>query len=1064
MSVEIKRIPYHIPTYEPSKPGELPMFFEKKAYQGAEGRVYPVPYVDQLSNKPIDRAWDAVILKNEHIEVTLLPELGGKIHGAKDLHNNYEFIYQNTVIKPAMVGLAGPWVSGGVEFNWPQHHRPTTFMPLEATLLENEDGSKTCIMGEAEPFNRMRGQVAISVYPDSSVVEATATVYNRTDKPLPFMWWNNLAVRVDEKYKACFPPDVEWGNDHDRRAVISFPVMKGVYRTARPFDYGDGTDVTWYSGVKLPTSVMVSKGQSDMDFLGGYDFGRNAGTVTVSDHRYAPGKKMWTWGDGAFGHAWCANLTDNGDRYIELMTGTYTDNQPDFTWLMPGECRKFTQIWFPIHGIGAPMQASRDGALSFSVSDGQISVGAVSTREIQNAVLTLTCRGEELLRLTDTITPANCLLGTASMPADAKETDCTLTLSDANGHSILTYTPPVKGSKIPPKAREIPPRPKDVTSIEELYLHGAHLVQYKHHTYEAEDYFREALRRDPNDYRCNLEMGRLLTERADFEAAEAHLQKAVDRIKTRNDNPGDAESLYLLARVKKIRGDIDGAYNLCSDASWQYAWRSPSLYQIACIDTKRGNFARALESLDECIAGNARHYSARTLRAYLTKDTAALSAILSEVPQDVYARFALYFLSERPVEAFILSRPEDCLDAALDFAAAGLTKEAIGCLQLCTKSSALISFHLAHLTGETAAIGDMYLCYPNRLEDIAILDMENAKAQYLLGCLYYDRKNYEKAIAAWEKSLALDGSNAFAFRNLAFAYFDHKNNPAKAKELLEKALELAPHNARIVYELLQLYKNLLYTPADRLALLEKHADETRARDDCFLEKAILYTQLGKLEEAKALLLSKRFNIYEGGEGKLTRHHGWLYTMLGKKAQDAGDFETALDFYKNALIFPANYGEGRHYSAQEGNIYYYTGMLYRAMGDEANAVKAFESAANQPFYVSEMSYFAALANRALGRNDTAEDVLHNMLDTAEQKLANRDLYGYFGVGTPAPLPFESNIVRQNTIPALLLQVLAYNGLGDFAARDTALAELEAMDPHGTPLAFFKMLGILPGETV
>jgi len=1059
MSVEMKRIPMHIPTYEPSKPSELPMFFEKKAYQGAEGRVYPIPYIDQLSNEAVDHVWDAVVLKNEHIEVTLLPELGGKIHGAKDLHNDYEFIYQNIVIKPAMVGLAGPWVSGGVEFNWPQHHRPTTFMPLEATLKENADGSKTCIMGEAEPFNRMRGQVAISVYPDSSVVEATATVYNRTDRPLPFMWWNNLAVRVDKQYKACFPPDVEWGNDHDRRAVISFPVMKGVYHTARPFDYGDGTDVTWYSNVKLPTSVMVSKGQSDMDFLGGYDYGRNAGTVTVSDHHYAPGKKIWTWGDGAFGHAWCANLTDNGDRYIELMTGTYTDNQPDFTWIMPGECRKFTQIWFPIHGIGAPRNASRDGALSFEIADGKINVGAVTTHEIKNAVLTLICNGEEILRLSDTLTPANCLLGSAVLPEGAKDTDCTLCLYDADGETILSYTPPVKGVKQPPKARPIPPRPKDVASIEDLYLHGSHLVQYKHHTYEAEAYFMEALRRSPEDYRCNLEMGKILAERGDFEEAKVYLQKAVDRIKFRNDNPGDAESLYQLARIMKFTGNLDAAYKHYANAAWQYTWRSPAMYQMACIDLHRGNRTRALEELEECIIGNARHYAARTLRAYLTADTEALREILKEVPQDAFARFALYFISGQEVEPFVLGRPEDCLDAALEFKTAGYNDEAVRCITACTKSNVLLSFHLAALTGEEAEIGDMSLCFPNRLDDIAVLNIQNASAQYLLGCLYYDRKNYNKAIAAWETVLTMDKSHAYTYRNLALAYFDHCGDAQKARTMLEKAQSLAPQNARILYELLQLYKNLNLSPAERIALLEKYPNEARARDDCFLEKGILYTQLGKLKEAKELLLSKRFNIYEGGEGKLTRHHGWLYTMLGKQAQDAGDFDTALDYYKNALIFPANYGEGRHYSAQEGNIYYYTGMLYRALGDEENAVKAFESAANQPFYISEMSYFAALAHRALGREAEAVKVLETMLDTAEQKLANADLYGYFGVGMPAPLPFETNIIRQNTIPALLLKVLAYTGLGDTKARDEALYELENLDPHGTPLAFFKMLGIL-----
>ena len=170
MSVKLTRKKMTIPTYEPKAPNSLPFFLENKPYQGATGRLYPLPYTDRLSNSAINKEYDAVTLENKYILITLLPELGGKIHGAVDKSNGYEFIYQNTVIKPALVGLAGPWVSGGVEFNWPQHHRPTTFMPLEAVTRDNEDGSVTCVMGEAEPYNRMRGAVEITVYPDRSII------------------------------------------------------------------------------------------------------------------------------------------------------------------------------------------------------------------------------------------------------------------------------------------------------------------------------------------------------------------------------------------------------------------------------------------------------------------------------------------------------------------------------------------------------------------------------------------------------------------------------------------------------------------------------------------------------------------------------------------------------------------------------------------------------------------------------------------------------------------------------------------------------------------------------
>ena len=108
MDVILKHEPMTIPTYVPYAANTLPFFLEKKAYQGATGRIYPVPYTDRLSNKPVDKEYDSYTLENEHVKVVLLPELGGKIHGAVDKHNNYEFIYQNTVIKPAMVGHCRP--------------------------------------------------------------------------------------------------------------------------------------------------------------------------------------------------------------------------------------------------------------------------------------------------------------------------------------------------------------------------------------------------------------------------------------------------------------------------------------------------------------------------------------------------------------------------------------------------------------------------------------------------------------------------------------------------------------------------------------------------------------------------------------------------------------------------------------------------------------------------------------------------------------------------------------------------------------------------------------------
>src|SRR5882757_9797023 len=115
-----------IPTYEAGQPEANPVFLEKRVYQGSSGAVYPYPVVESISDKKVARDYDAIFLENELLKIMILPELGGRVQMALDKTNDYHFVYYNRVIKPALVGLAGPWISGGIEFNWPQHHRPST--------------------------------------------------------------------------------------------------------------------------------------------------------------------------------------------------------------------------------------------------------------------------------------------------------------------------------------------------------------------------------------------------------------------------------------------------------------------------------------------------------------------------------------------------------------------------------------------------------------------------------------------------------------------------------------------------------------------------------------------------------------------------------------------------------------------------------------------------------------------------------------------------------------------------------------------------------------------------
>ena len=223
--------PVLIDTYAPGQPDRYPLFLDRRVYQGSSGKVYPVPFIDSIGADKEPRLWQAIHLENEYVRLMLLPEIGGRIHIGYDKTAGYDFFYRNNVIKPGLVGLAGPWISGGVEFNWPQHHRPATFLPVDTAVERSANGSVTVWHSDLDPLQRMRGTHGVRLIPGSSLIEVEARLHNRTDEPQTFLWWANVAARVHDKYQSFFPTDVTHVADHARRAVTAFP------RADRPY-YG----------------------------------------------------------------------------------------------------------------------------------------------------------------------------------------------------------------------------------------------------------------------------------------------------------------------------------------------------------------------------------------------------------------------------------------------------------------------------------------------------------------------------------------------------------------------------------------------------------------------------------------------------------------------------------------------------------------------------------------------------------------------------------------------------------------------------------------------------------
>ena len=136
-----------IPTYGIGAPDPNPRFYTGRTYQGAQGRIYPYPMSDHLTNVRTNKEYTAVYLENDFIKICVLPEIGGRIFEALDKTNGYNFFYKQSVIKPSLIGMLGAWMSGGIEWNFPHHHRATAFMPVDYVLEENDDGSATVWIG-----------------------------------------------------------------------------------------------------------------------------------------------------------------------------------------------------------------------------------------------------------------------------------------------------------------------------------------------------------------------------------------------------------------------------------------------------------------------------------------------------------------------------------------------------------------------------------------------------------------------------------------------------------------------------------------------------------------------------------------------------------------------------------------------------------------------------------------------------------------------------------------------------------------------------------------------------
>jgi tetratricopeptide (TPR) repeat protein len=1024
-----------IPTYLAGDPEPSPMFYFGRASQGAEGRVYPYPLYDSLTHEKADKTYRIVYLENEYVRIGILPEIGGRLIEAVDKSNNYDFIYHQRVIKPALIGLIGAWMSGGIEWNIPHHHRATTFLPVQSKIEEDADGSKTVWVGELELRDRMRWAVGYTLHPGKSYLQCSVRIVNRTPVANTMLCFANVAVHANDQYQVIFPPSTQYVTFHGKREFTTWPIATTRFNGV---DFSRGVDVSWYKN--HPNAMSMFAWNYSDDFFAGYDHGKEAGIISVADHHVVPGKKFWTWGNGPRGQMWDKILTDDDGPYIELMAGAYSDNQPDYSWLQPYETKSFEMHWYPFRDLGGVKQANLDAAVNLEIADGNAKVGFGTTSAYPSAHAVLKAGEKVLFDEKIEIDPRKPFVKQGiEIPAGTDEHDLRASLT-VDGRELVAYSPlklpatPVPTPVVPPAA------PKDIKTVEELYLAGQRIEQFHAPGQEPEPYWEEALKRDPGDSRVNTALGIRKLKEAKFAEAEQHFRTAIKRLSTNYTSPKDGEPFYYLGVALESQGKHDEAYDLFLKASWSEAWRGPAYFAAAQIDAQRNHFAAALDHIDRSLLANGLGLQVLNLKSavlrHLGRTTEAL-AVVNEAagrvdPLDVGLRTERWLLSGKSTDgelmATLCEHPATGLEAAAEYSNAGLWEDGASVLKLLAASakdknrvSPLAYYYLADFAkaegkGEQAAeyrklarqMSPEY-CFPFQAESIAVLrrameaDPNDARAPYYLGNLLFDWQP-EEAVKLWKQSAALDPSLAMVHRNLAAAYAHQKPTPDNKQAIseLEQAVAGPSKYAMHFAELDELYAGNGASPEKRLALLEANQSIVQKRDDALSREIGMKIFAGKFDDAIGLMTGRTFSVWEGGSLDVAEHWVNARILRGRKRLAAKQFSEALADFQAAKSIPDNLPNDRGGGTHQSEIAYWIGNAYDGQADAEHARQAWREASESSgpgqgfgrrpggFGAERLvqSYYQAAAKQKLGQASDTEKQFRQIL-TSSQSAADQN---------------------------------------------------------------------------
>jgi uncharacterized protein DUF5107/uncharacterized protein len=309
-----------IPFFRPVPLTALPLIYHRE-------HLFPYTSYGETELSSVPRSFRIVVLENEFLRVEVAPELGGRVYSLFDKRIEREILFSNPVVKPVRILPIWAFISGGMEFNFPIAHSPTSI--AEVGCATGRTGNYGFVrVGEREARAGMEWLVEIGLVEGSPALVQRTRFRNCTGAGHPWMSWTIAAVRSTEGTEFVHPPHrVLVHNDQVRE--LEWPAQ----------------GLNWDRNLAQMTALFWKPGSAPQFGVFHHDLG--FGLMHLADPVLIPGKKVWSYGHGKHRH-WGQGTTEGGLSYAEIESGPLLD-QSEKPLFPAGGKHQYEEYWIPVH-------------------------------------------------------------------------------------------------------------------------------------------------------------------------------------------------------------------------------------------------------------------------------------------------------------------------------------------------------------------------------------------------------------------------------------------------------------------------------------------------------------------------------------------------------------------------------------------------------------------------------------------------------------------------------------------------------------------------------------------